>query len=90
MITNTFGQLPAALTSLLVTAKLASQASLITVTPPKAIIPATVVAADGAALASHPSVVIAVKLPVTTGAVVSSILIVCTISVELLQSSVTV
>ncbi len=51
---------------------------------------ATVVAAAGSEVISQPSILAVVKLPVITGGVLSSMLIVCAIVEVLLQASVTV
>ena len=65
------------------------QASVIVIPPARASSAATVVTAAGAAPKLHPSTVVAVNEPVTTGAWVSSTLIVWTIFAKLPQPSVT-
>ena len=76
MITN--GQVPV-LVSLELTVKLTSvvQLSVIDAFPVKASNAATVAAAAGASVASHPSIVLAVIVPVIVGTVVSFTVTVC-------------
>ena len=83
----TIGHVPV-LSALLVTVKSSSavHASAI-IKSPKPSNPATVVSAAGASLASQPSTVLSVIDPVTTGAVVSSTVIVCTISAVVLPQA---
>ena len=82
-----------ALASLLATIKSPSavHASAIAKSPVNASNAATVVTAAGASFASQPSTVLSVIDPLTTGAVVSSTFIVCTIfTLVLSQASFTV
>ena len=87
----TTGQVPV-LVSLELTVRLASvvHASVIKILPVKASSPATVVSDAGASVASHPSIVLAVIVPVIVGTVVSFTFIVWTIVEALLHSSVIV
>ena len=85
VITN--GHVPV-LSALLVTVKSSSavHASAI-IKSPKPSIAETVVTAAGASLASQPATVLSVIDPVTTGAVVSSTIIVCIISAVVLPQA---
>ena len=70
------GHVPVAVPSELVTIKFASAVQLSEMLNPAASNAVTVVIADGAAVIEQPVVFEAVKVPVTTGAVVSLILII--------------
>ena len=84
------GHVPVAVPSELVTTKFASAVQLSEMVKPAVSNAVTVVIADGAAAIEQPSVFEAVNVPVTTGAVVSLILIICVTVVALLQASVIV
>ena len=71
------GHVPVAVPSELVTTKFASAVQLSEIVKPAVSNAVTVVIADGAAAIEQPSVFEAVKVPVTTGAVVSLMLMVC-------------
>ena len=81
------GHVPVAVPSELVTTKFASAVQLSEIVKPAVSNAVTVVIADGAAAIEQPSVFEAVNVPVTTGAVVSLILIICVTVVALLQVS---
>ncbi len=90
VLVKVIGHVPVAVPSELVTTKFASAVQLSEMVNPAVSNAVTVVIADGAAAIEQPSVFEAVKFPVTTGAIVSLILIICVTVVALLQASVIV
>ena len=76
VLVKVIGHVPVAVPSELVTTKFASAVQLSEMVMPDVSNAVTVVIADGAAVIEQPVVFEAVKVPVTTGAVVSLMLIV--------------
>ena len=76
VLVKVIGQVPLAVPFTLVTTKFASAVQLSEIVKPAASNADTVVIADGAAVVEHPLAFTAAKVPVTTGAVVSLMLMV--------------
>ena len=90
VLVNEIGQVPLAVPSTLVTTKFASVVQLSEMVKPAASNAATVVMAVGASVNEQPVAFTTGNVPVTTGAVVSLILMVCVAVVALLHASVMV